>query len=179
MRAIAAHIAFEANGKTNRVQSAVTNGIFFLNHTSVPEIDRFLICNTQYTMAQLCVGLCGPIEFRMMAICEVFQALSRFNARVVLMKSNNSNNLKQCQKLAHDPEVAFIHSVICTLLWLAALIKALIHIIYNTTHSMANFHFDINIDIDTHSHTRAHTRSHVSIIRKQSNNGYNTADFAS
>lgn len=33
-----------------------------------------------------------------------------------LNEVQNLEHLKQCQKLAHDPEVAFIHSVICIIM---------------------------------------------------------------
>lgn len=67
-----------------------------------------------------------------------------------LNEVQNLEHLKQCQKLAHDPEVAFIHSVICIIMIGSVNQSSDSHHMYSYTdththarHSMANFHFDI------------------------------------
>lgn len=124
------------------------NEIFFSNHTSVPE--KLTVFWLQYNgpiVLFLPVAVVYAIQLRMMAIW-VFEAYIQCGS-VVLMKSKISNIWNNAKNwLTTQRWLLFIRWY--ALLWLAALIKALIHItcIHTQTHtharhSMANFHFDI------------------------------------
>lgn len=141
-----------------------------------PKIDRFLIAIQWSNCVVVAVAVVYAIQLRMMAIW-VFEAYIQCGS-VVLMKSKISNIWNNAKNwLTTQRWLLFIRWY--ALLWLAALIKALIHITCTQTqtharHSMANFHFDIVTAV----YIYLDTWSLVLIIGKQSNNNIH-GDFAS